>query len=483
MSENMEIALLPLDARPCNTGFVRELILHAGGKAVLPEEHQMDRIRVPADFRESARFLEETLETCDAAVISLDHFLYGSLLASREPDVTEAEALERLSALRDILSRHPHRRVYLSSVLMRSSISALSRGDISVYQALDRYTCLMARYESKGREEDRRAVEEARREIPPYVLDGFLRVRARNLKLHLQAVSLVEEGLVSSLSILQEDCRLYGFQTRDQKSICSLAGSRMNTSVFLRNGADEGGMLLAMKAMWGDRAPLGVRIRWFGQKDFIAPYEDRPFSGNVESACRDIGICEDESSRIALCICCPEHGEARDAGEGHGHEAEDVNYFAGCAEEMDRLIASGHRVYLLDVVRANGGMTGLIPAMKRADDLWGYAAWNTASNALGTILAQILSDDMGNARNERFLNERLLDDLCYQGEVRDELQRQLTSRGEDVYHLREPGFAEDLLEKLMRARLPEIWPRRQLPDYTVSLPWRRTFEAEIRVNA
>ena len=93
----MRMLCLPIDSRPCNTQFVRRISEHAGSEFVLPPREIMDEFTCPADFRESFRFLERELPRADAAVVSLDHRCYGSLLASREEAVPEAEALERVA--------------------------------------------------------------------------------------------------------------------------------------------------------------------------------------------------------------------------------------------------------------------------------------------------------------------------------------------------------------------------------------------------
>ena len=117
----MRLAVLPIDSRPCNTQFVHELVRWAGAECVLPPAQAMDDFHRPAPYAMTRQFLETELSLCDAAVISLDHWCFGGLLASRDDQVTTEEALSRVADLTALLRAHPDVPVYMSSIIMRSS--------------------------------------------------------------------------------------------------------------------------------------------------------------------------------------------------------------------------------------------------------------------------------------------------------------------------------------------------------------------------
>ncbi len=471
----MRLLCLPLDHRPCNTLFADRLVSFAGGECVFPRPDESPRGREKAPYEGSLRFLKRELPACDAAVISLDAWCYGGLLASREMDTDTDMALSRLRELQSLLLAHPRVRIYLFSVILRSSVSALSLKDLKVYHAMTDYSVHSDRYDLLGLEEDRLLAEQARQRIPPEILDRVLRVRRRNLQVHLAALDLLAP-LARSLTLVQEDCQVYGLPRRDQRVIRS--HMKEGNRVFLRNGADECSMVCAMEAMGGG-SPLPLQIRYLGAGDFTALYEDRPFRENLESACEQLNLVPDDQSPVCLFVCCPADGVQREASD-----APDSPVCTEYARQIRERADAGDRVYVLDVIAANGGSTGLMRALTPApaDGLWGYAAWNTAGNALGTILAQIRSDHLRGERHERFFRERLLDDYVYQTHVRPALGKDLEALGEDVYRLRDPGRAEGMLREKMAGMLPDLWPLRFLPDYRISLPWGRTFEilAEVK---
>ena len=114
------------------------------------------------------------------------------------------------------------------------------------------------------------------------------------------------------------------------------------------------------------------------------------------------------------------------------------------------------------------------------DQLAGYSGWNTASNAMGTVIAQLLSDVKADAPDTDFRNERFLDDLYYESLVRQQLNEYLRARGEDPYRLTDKDAAEAelrrLFDKLERPLLDHIGA------FRVSLPWSRTFEVCAEVS-
>ncbi len=468
----MRILCLPIDSRPCNTQFVRSLSAWAGHELILPRKDEMDNFRCPAPYADSFSFLKRELPRCDAAVISLDHWCYGSLLASREDYISEEEALQRVEELRKLLRDYRETPVYMSSVILRSTISAFSQGDIAAYQAMIDYSVSIDRLERFGLTEDREAVEKAKAFIPEKVLEKALAARRRNLRINLAAVDMAAEGFLASLSILQEDCQIYGLPRKDQRTIEQRIKESGASNVFLRNGTDEAGALSAAAAIQAGREKLPVDIRYFGNSGFIAPFEDRPFRENMESACQEARIQPNDGSETVICVCCPEE-------ENQGASLPCLRQYAAWADDLMR---NGRRVYLLDLIKPNGGSAGLVGSLKEPDGLWGYSAWNTASNAMGTLLAQVVADAHRGQPNRPYFQGRLLDDLLYQTVIRPQLAEMLEAAGENIYDLADKQRAETLLRALFEKELPIRWPLSALPRYTVSLPWNRIFEVAVYVE-
>ena len=146
------------------------------------------------------------------------------------------------------------------------------------------------------------------------------------------------------------------------------------------------------------------------------------------------------------------------------------------AQRAACLINQGNPCYLLDVSYANGGDLRFMKQLARMtepDRLCGYAAWNTAGNSLGTILAQILACRGHNTEdNQRFTAERLLDDLLYQAAVRQTFSERLAGSGEDVWGLKDSKGAEKLLEQAVQMHRTDFEAvfAGKLPEFSIRLP-------------
>ena len=474
----MRIVHLPLDSRPCNLLFPGQLAAWCGHECIVPSA--MDFFTAPASFEDSRDFLLHETEHADALVVSAEHLCFGSLLESRNDRIPEQEALQRLEVLREIRTRRPEMPVHVYSVLMRSSVSALAAGDLKLHRAMTDYSFYTDRASQTGSQEDARRARQAFEQLPPEVVSRYRQARRRNHAVNMRCAEMTEAGVFDSLLLLQEDSEPYGFHKTEQRVLAQKYG--LLPRLWMHNGTDEGGALAVMKTIVQKHPLPPVAVRFLGWKDgaFIARYEDRPFGENVWDSLDYAGLQTSDNAPDVLAVCCPPDGVQTDwptPAHAEGLEKE--------ADEIVQLAQEGRNVYVLDVTRANGGAPALMQAVfRRAPDLplAGYSAWNTASNSLGTAIAQMMSDRAAGTINRAFLWERLLDDLAYQGVVRGELNDELEAAGEDLLHLKNPQDAERRLREKMESYLAKEPMFAHAPGCMVSLPWGRTFEAEVRVK-
>jgi len=472
----MRIVHLPLDSRPCNMLFPVQLAAWCGHECMIPQQHEMDDFTVPAAFEATKTFLWRAAPQADALVLSIDHLCYGSLLGSREDSVPQEEALRRLALAEELHAAYPHLPIYAYSVIMRSSISTLYAADVAAYRAMTDYSVYTDRAAQTGDPADERRAQEALEQLPPAVLRRYQLARQRNHAVNRRCVELAGEGVLTALALLQEDSETYGFHKGEQRALLALKESLNARNIWLHNGADEGGALTVMKAIASKTALPPVAVCYLGWPDgnFVARYEDRPFCENVEDSLSFAGMNTDPDAVDVLAVCCPPDGIQTD-----WEKPECAECYALQARQIVQMAADEKRVYLLDVTRANGGSPMLLRSVYELAGslpLAGYSAWNTASNALGTILAQIISDQLAQKVNTTFLWERLLDDLAYQGAVREKLYQSLQNVGEDPFHLSNKDQAEGMLRSLMQSFVESELCFEAVPDFCLSLPWARAFE-------
>lgn len=481
----MRVAYLPLDSRPCNAKFPVSLLQAAGIPCQTPNPQDMDCYTQPSNHARIRAFLSQAAQQADVLLISTDQLVYGSLLASRADTLPEPEALARLSLLTTLKAEHPALRIVAFSVVMRASISTLKAADLVHYDAFTAYSQAAHRAQETG---DTSQADQIRAQIPADLLAHYHRVRKRNHAVNRACISLAAQGALETLLLLQEDAQPYGFHRMEQQALQQDI-TRLNCArqVTLHNGTDEGGCLCAAKIAGN---PLRLHVRAIGNADlsFVAKYEDRPFRANIESHCAFAGISlvpRDEAEAI-LYVLTP-----TDAGQTDVPRPEAIppstraTLALGVAELADAL-RGNLPVALLDVCYANGGALPFMEALAHHISplrLAGYAAWNTASNALGTVLAQLaLARD--SQQNTRFTAERLLDDLLYESDIRFRLRDALEAMGEDPLGLRDKPQADHILGDLMREaahQSPVFAGTNITADY--ALPWPRTFEIDVTVHS
>ena len=475
----MKVLFLPLDSRPCNRIFPVQLAAWSGAECVTPPPEIMDYYTTPSDSGAVIQFLKDHMAEADALILSVDQLCFGGLLASREMDVSISDAIDRLKAIQELHAAYPDKPIHAFSVIQRSSISTLSLSDISVYQAVTAYSEYSDRYSVTQLEQDRLRMEQARKSIPDEVLRRVQEVRRRNHRVNLRCLEWQKEGVFTSLLLLMEDSQAYGFHRKEQRILTQrMEGIR---EAYLHNGTDEGGCVTMAKALTKKRIPISVH--WAGRPDglFVAKYEDRPFIQNLQDNMDYLNLQEAEDAEIALVIAAPSNGI-----QGDGHE-EDYQMppetLSETVSAVQKQIREGKRVYLLDLICANGGVPDLLSGVD-AGKLAGYSAWNTASNSMGTILAQIISDDIAGKPNIRFRNERFMDDMLYETIIRLSLNAELRAGGLDPYRLADKAETEKRINEAYRSlsekpRFAGIFRAiREAGDSRLTLPWDRTFEAQ-----
>ena len=114
-----KILYLPLDERPCNWIFPRELF----------NNQEIEILRLPDQFRGYKKngadvfgvleFVRDNYMGVDGLVISLDMLIYGGLIPSRLHYLETLELIKRLSILEEMKKQFPNLIIYGYSTIMR----------------------------------------------------------------------------------------------------------------------------------------------------------------------------------------------------------------------------------------------------------------------------------------------------------------------------------------------------------------------------
>lgn len=474
----MKIALIPLDDRPCNLKYPRKLVSSSNVEILIPPKECLGYFLDPGSPQKIGEWINAVIPKVDAFVISADMIAYGGLIASRKLSILAQDAIKNLEMIRKIKKTKPGMPVYLFNIIMRLSITADSEENKKYWENIFK---LNARRPSEAGE-----IEKIKSSVPEEILGGYFKTRERNHQINLKSIELLAGGAVDYLALAKEDCSQHGIQ-KEEEVILEDEGRRKNVGNKLKilDGADEiAGMLVVRSVLEDKKKKPKVAVKYSSHPDsIIALYEDTPLNKVVSDHIEVLGCAEEEDEKaadIALFINSF-RGEQKDVLlEGHQKKDKDdiANTVQFCSQIADS-VKSGKNTCVADVFYANGADPDLVDALINAADiskLSGFAGWNTASNSIGSCLAQAVMP-----LNVAFLLERFIDDCGFQSSVRNNINEEIKKQGISPFNLGDKYF--DVEATVIREM--DVWAKeffkkteKHPADVKISLPWPRTFEID-----
>ncbi len=489
-SESGRTLWIPLDSRPVNTTEVQLFGAAAGQTVILPPAGLLDRY---ADRRaEGTRLIdwwERTAEPGDRVVFYTNTLLVGGLIASRDP-VLYGELEEKLTGLGDALARLPHGRIIAVHVLPRAWPTQFQPdGSPAPDQAytgllLER-TALQHRVFLFGERDDRNRLGQLDQAIPQEARQRQDELLAKNDQILRALLDWVERGLIDEVLVGLDDAQGYGMFNLLQRQFEGVLRERgLSDRVHIDYGADEiGFLLLAREALRERRVRPRIAVTYdqAGAERQVLPYEGVDLGSSVE---QKLGLL----------------GATAGAGGQHlfvySERGDEIS--RRLLEQMAAADGRGEGVALADVTSPGGrdralveSLAGQVPLSQVA-----YSGWNTASNTVGTALAQAALRELyarvGVTERQQvawqsFQAIRYAHDLHFQAH-RETLGRWAEGRG-----INPTGFGSGsaaMADRLNRTVLAEA--RQWLAHYVCTsgdlclnvsaarFPWDRTFEAEFR---
>jgi len=502
------IALLPLDNRPCNTRFPAQIARIGGSELLLPPSSLLGFFNTPGQPLALADWIRDLPREAEALIVSVDMLAYGGLVASRRPSVPVEQATSHLQALRDFHRERPGVPIYAFNILMRLAITMDGDAAVAHYYNIMRYARLADEAERFGSKYLQDELRKVKAEIPPPVLESYLAARARNHEVNRRMIEWLGEGVFDTLLITQEDATEWGLHRSEQDDLLALRASLgIGDAMSLHPGADEAALTLLARH-WNTGVSLRAQVSDAADYERIAPFEDRPYHlglrqhaaamrGHFCDADRTASACEDEPD-FELFVNAPVGGSQQDEKD----EAKSGRRLRlqPWLDILQSSVEAGRSVALCDVAFPNGADNVLMAELEKRrllGSLAVFAGWNTAGNTTGTVLACCAAlkkarEDGADASavaelSRRFVFERMLDDWFYQAKVRARVERAARERG--VSPLRMDERDNEGCEVQTRRELQafaQMLAARQfdapLQRCDVRLPWRRTFEVDVRAT-
>ncbi len=489
------ILALPVDGRPVVRAQVVDLLATAGWSLIVPNAGQLGHFRAAANCDSLATWLNEGAAAVDGFVLSLDMLLYGGLVPSRFIEVDRSTLAARLAMIKILKTRFPQKPIYAFIATMRLSNNNVNEEEKTYWDKFGtliwQWSFYSDRFSQLGDENDQLLANHAQKQIPQPIREDYLATRERNFSMTLDALQMVEDGLIDRLILPQDDTAAFGFNIAERRRLDDIvAKRRLQDRVLIYPGADEVIHTLCahMVSSLEQRPTLAVYPHLsdpVGFNTLRALYEDRPISESVAcqiSAVSAQMVTAADTADVILAI--------HTSGDAQGdwamrkplprpHAITDDWLSA-----LSRFHAQGKPILVLDIAYANGGDPALIAALQSTlplNSLAGYAGWNTASNSAGGLAAQcvLAQGHYDTLANRQVTTLRLLEDYFYQAQ-----QRQLIRDAID-----ELSHSPDSLdaEVARQFRVPaNAWAAQQGLDFrvaSVNMPWQRTFEIDIALVA
>lgn len=467
----MNIAFIPIDNRPvCYTLPEQVCAINSSINLFMPERKYLGSLTKYADVDKIFEWLEK-IPQVDAIVMCLDTVAYGGLISSRRcPDAFD-EIKNRVEDLKSILEKK-NAKIYAFSSIMRISNNNVNEEEKEYW---DKWGKKIFDYSYQTHKLGTESC--ISNIIPSEILDDYLVTRKRNFEINKLYLEYQKQGLFDTLVFSKDDCAEYGFNVQEAQALEKLGG-------FIKTGADEIPLTLLARAV----------VKFFDAKmqrcedakSFTEPVAqsrhcvcERSNSVNSKVVGRDYCIDDETSLKISPIFLAPEY-------KGLISNYEDVSIeksvkgqleLAGCKvcepDEADILLYVNNfedhqgeivmkvptkpfskkwqrpeKPYMIaDVRYANGADNEFVKQLFEVglgDNFYGYSAWNTSANSLGSLICgavvkyygfklQICQDDNSKTvdrdyypdnKNENFLKLqtiRFLDDWAYQANVRQEL--------------------------------------------------------------
>lgn len=496
------LALIPIDSRPPTAQMPVLLAEIVGAEVVTPPFDILGKFTTPGSVdKVSTWLLNQCKEGVDAAVVSADMLAYGGLIASREPNVSAAEAVRRLGALRTLREKHPDLPVYVYSALMRTAPTATDRNE-PWRMDLARLVELQEKYQRTGTVPSREYYE-LRERVPRQRLDQYWAARKRNLEVHKALIRMVKEGAITYLVVGADDSRPYGPQHPEMKELRKLTEDLgIAGRVYFCEGIDQTANVLVSRAL----------LRLHGYSPIVRVHLAEESAGGKPMAYESKSLNSAVSDQIlASGAWLPDKGETGDYilfvnTENSSSRAVTELLDAIVAVQDGRPYAAVADINFDSLGSPDERFSRALLDSGLLSDLLAYASWNTASNTLGTAVAHAnlyllaLKINVPALQRERahlaFLLQRIVSDYGYHSFLRPRANKALAEHPQATPR-EAHGYMFNVLQEwvernasgLLEAYFDQYIKGRVIQDgettyevvaidgVKIWLPWPRAFEA------
>lgn len=480
----LTIMIVPLDDRPVNTDFPKAIADIAKVDILLPPNEILGGRHKKADIESIKQWALENSKYADSFIISLTMTNHGGLIHSRMLD--NDNFVIDLDWLRELNDKNPGKEIYAFDTIQRLSVSVDNKYEKELYDNIQNWA-------KNYMITDRNKLKALEEKIPGELKNKYLYSRAVNLSFNLEAINLVQEGVIDYLVLSQDDAAEKGIHLLDQQQIKNKIhelGVEDKTSMII--GTDEVELNLLMRHIlkhYNYSPKVSVQYINENKKGIILSYEDRPLDKtiieHIELAGASYVSYATNNADLYLFVY---------------NSIENETITLDFIKKIKEYIESGKTVGIIDLSNnlsksSANDFVSLLRKNINLSDLGSYSAWNTASNASGISISHLLAYWhskrflLGTEQyHQKFLYNRFMNDYVYKVKIKPVLESYLISTGSDVHNL-DASYGKSYLEsyitdhfiKLQSDFLMEFddvyWDKIAIKK--VELPWDRLFEIRI----
>lgn len=447
----MKIAFVPIDNRPvCYTLPKLAAALNSEIEFYVPDRKLLGGLQKIADIEGLFEWLV-SLNDVDAIILSLDTLAYGGLIPSRRCPETFEEIKTRIETLKEILE-DKNCKVYAFSSIMRISNNNYNEEEKEYWAQWGKKIFKYSYQTDKLGGKDGMI-----HDIPSEILDDYIETRRRNFEINKIYLEWQKSGLFDTLIFSKDDCAEFGFNVKEAQVLEQMGG-------FTKTGADE--------------IPLSLLARAIQGNVKICPIFLDPEYKNLISNYEDISIEKSVYGQIELCGCAVSDEGCADIllyiNNFKNHQGEIVMKVD--TESFDASFKAPSRPYMIADVRfANGADNNFVNELFKNnlsdEKFYGYSAWNTSANSLGSLICaakiKYLAEQYNKKAFQNLQITRFLDDWAYQANVRQSL---ISPDKAELKSGMQPF--EKILEDIFDTKI----------NVNYSYPWDRLFEVEVEFN-
>ena len=439
----MKICVIPIDNRPvCYNLFKDITAIDDDIELFIPPREFLGDLTKNADIPKLFEWLK-SVPKVDNMVVSLDTLAYGGLIPSRRCPESFEEIKSRVENLKAILLKKDAK-IFAFSSIMRISNNNVNQEEKEYWKD---FGTKIFEYSFNSH----KFGKEVETDIPTEILEDYKNTRKRNFEINKIYLNWQKEGLFDTLVFSKDDCAEFGFNVQEAKELEKLGG-------FTKTGADEIPLTLMARAIQGEMK-VDIEFTEPNFKDLISNYEDVSIEKSVLGQLELAGIKVTDKSKSDVTLVVNNFKE---------HQGEIV--MKRSTEPYSGDFELGENMMIADVRFANGADNAFVEKFinsKIGESFYGYSAWNTSANSLGSLLCGAKVKFLAKKYNDNAFKKlqaiRLLDDWAYQANVRQTLEKQKTF---DMKNF------ENKVSKFLGLEI----------NAEYSFPWNRLFEVEVKLK-